>query len=625
MLSPAAVPIVLVMATGSVQDSMRTKITAQNADDQLDVDSTEGLGNTTVALDAETPAAEPANNEKRTVGSVAESPGISISRELCCDQDDYLLQPSEADSPLPKKTVDSHERSSVPPVPLVRSISLGTEDIPYCKISHPKGLITYSGRRSRSSRQLASLREPSVLQEHADDGHEMYLMATSAARDEHDVAYETAARSTKRRKLSTSNDEAEPEVEMIAVAEHVAEAEAAGENESFAQIDNGDEDEDKIQTDAHIQEAAVKDEATATISDDVDQEEAEKPPKRRSRKQPMPFNTEADETITVAHVKPQTRKGGRKKAASPQVVLPSDRSRIMPASTAPPATSMSSKVTKILISQSSMKETGEYNKTAAFISKHHKSIINHVPSKQTNFICVVPTNGDLKKTSKILRTLAFGKLVVTDAWLKESMKVGEFLEPTDYIHADLENTLGADRGKLFGGLTVFFTANLYSELKANNNWDPMYALARNAGASIVKYGKALKGLEAAKRCGDRIVFLASDPAKDRNAKELADEGYDVYSKGLLTTSVLLGQLDLKSEEFLLLEGKNKTVEATAAAEEEAEEDELVTAEARTIQEVKAASRPEGKTDGGATRKRKRRSSTMPRRASECDQGEVSDD
>lgn len=458
---------------------------------------------------------------------------------------------------------------------------------------------------------MASLGEPSVLQEHADDGHEVDLMPTSAARDEHDVAYETAARSAKRRKLSTSNDEAEPEVEMTAVAEHVAEAEAAGENESSAQIDNGNEDEDKIQIGAQIQEAAVKDEGTATISDDVDQEEAEKPPKRsgRSRKHPMPWDTEADETITVAHVKSQTRKGGRKKAASPQVVLPSDRSRIMPASTAPPATSMSSKVAKILLSQSSMKEAGEYRGTAAFISKHHKSIINHVQSKQTNFICVVPTKGNLKKTNKILRTLAFGKLVVTDGWLKESMKAGEFLEPTDYIHADLENTLGADRGKLFRGLTVFFTTNLYFELRANNNWDPMYAPARDAGASIVKYGKALKGLEAAKRCGDRIVFLASDPAKDQNAKELADEGYDVYSKGLLTTSVLLGQLNLKSEEFLLLEGKNKTIEATAAAEEEAEEEELVTAEARTIQEAKtkAASRPIGKTDGGTTRKRKRRS------------------
>ena len=194
---------------------------------------------------------------------------------------------------------------------------------------------------------------------------------------------------------------------------------------------------------------------------------------------------------------------------------------------------------KVLLSNSKFAE----DKTAkSWLSKQGATIVDVVPGKRTNFICVVGS-GELATTAKVLRSLALGKRVVTDLWIEDSIKDGRLLDLDAYIHDDLAETADIDRGKLFEGRTLFITE---TQMKAyGGNVGSIKELATAAGAWKVESGSAKK---ASNMPPESTIFLGGD-ANDIDARKLTQEGRTVYQKALLTQSVVRGELLVDEKEL----------------------------------------------------------------------------
>ncbi|KAK4546808.1 hypothetical protein LTR36_001540 [Oleoguttula mirabilis] len=253
---------------------------------------------------------------------------------------------------------------------------------------------------------------------------------------------------------------------------------------------------------------------------------------------------EMDDEIAVAQ--PQLKKNGRKAEAtsSPQVVLTKPQLRGTPDSSTT-STAMSRKAPNVLLSKTTLA-----NDTVMlqWLKKQGVAIIEEPRTKRSHFLCVVPA-GQLSTTAKILRSLALGKLVVTEDWLTESKARGEVLEPADYVHEALEETLEASRSTLFRGLLVYFTKQLVREY--GDGWANVQALATESGARLVESWSSTNTNRAKTAGLENAVFFGSHET-DKDVKALvAEHGKMVYRKELLTQSVLRGELDLESEEFRL--------------------------------------------------------------------------
>ncbi|KAK3673449.1 hypothetical protein LTR78_006683 [Recurvomyces mirabilis] len=268
------------------------------------------------------------------------------------------------------------------------------------------------------------------------------------------------------------------------------------------------------------------------------------------------LSQDSAENITVAHstAKSKSAKTGKalqksrsKRPLTAQVIIPSS-ARATPASDAGIATALEGKIPKVLITQSKLKEDEDLTK---WLKKHGAEVIDVVPSKRTNFVCVVP-DGVLPRTAKTLRSMALGKRIVTEDWLTDSKQQGQLLDPPDYIHSSLEDDQGIDRGKVFAGFTIFFTTQLTREY--GKGWKDVQALVQEAGASLVEKGSATKGEERSKSV-KAIVFIGSEE-NDPDVTRLIDGfGFVVYHKDLITESVLAGDVDLEDTEFVLIASK----------------------------------------------------------------------
>ena len=205
---------------------------------------------------------------------------------------------------------------------------------------------------------------------------------------------------------------------------------------------------------------------------------------------------------------------------------------------------LTGKVPKMLLS---MSEIANDAKLKTWLKSQGGIIIEQVPSKGTNFICVVGV-GVLHTTAKLLRTLAMGNLVATDEWVLRSKEAGHLLDPDGYIHEDLADTAELSRSKLFRGKTLFFTDKLVKDYGAAG-WANIEILAQEAGASHVEKGTASKG--GKKKGQGNVIFFGSDES-DSDVKRLIEE-YDrtVYHKDLLTQSILRGAVDLDDEALKL--------------------------------------------------------------------------
>ena len=196
--------------------------------------------------------------------------------------------------------------------------------------------------------------------------------------------------------------------------------------------------------------------------------------------------------------------------------------------------------TKVLLSNS---KYAKDTKAKNWLQKHGAPVDEKIPGKRSNFVCVVAV-GELLATSKVLRSVALGKKVVTDQWLKLSMEQGQLLDLDDYVHDDLGPTMDIDRSNLLEGKALFITSAL--EKKYGEGFASVKELATIMGAHHVEVGAAKKthGMSDA-----TTIFLGLD-SDDPDARKLAHEdGRSVYQKNLLTQSILRGELLLDHDEF----------------------------------------------------------------------------
>jgi hypothetical protein len=206
------------------------------------------------------------------------------------------------------------------------------------------------------------------------------------------------------------------------------------------------------------------------------------------------------------------------------------------------ATPQSSKApTKTLLSGSRF--AGD-KKATSWLQRHGAPVHDKgIPGVRSNFVCVVGT-GELATTAKVVRSIALGKKVVTDEWLKDSMAQDKLLDLDNYIHDDLSETMTINRSKLFDGKALFVTSAL--EKTYGQGFSDIKELATAVGSHRVDSGTAKK---ASGLSDSATIFLAVD-GNDPDAQKLTqEEGRTVYQKHLLTQSIIRGELLTDSDEF----------------------------------------------------------------------------
>lgn len=253
-----------------------------------------------------------------------------------------------------------------------------------------------------------------------------------------------------------------------------------------------------------------------------------KRPGRRSKPTAQP--EEEDDIEDVASVNPRGKPN-----ASPDL---DPRASSTPQSSGVP---MSGKApSKVLLSNSKFAED---TKAKNWLKKHGAAVDDSIPSKRSNFVCVVGT-GELAKTAKMVRSLALGKKVVTDQWLKDSMQQDQLLDLDEYIHDDLADTMHINRSKLFSGKALFVTPALAKAY--GSGFAHIKELAAAVGAHRVESGPAHK---AAPLSDAATIFLGFD-SDDLDALKLTEEeGKTVYQRDLLTQSIIRGELLTNDDEF----------------------------------------------------------------------------
>jgi hypothetical protein len=207
-------------------------------------------------------------------------------------------------------------------------------------------------------------------------------------------------------------------------------------------------------------------------------------------------------------------------------------------------------VPRIVFSNSEVPEKPELMRFLRTVGAKRLNVVSETIS---NFLCVAP--GELKRTSKLTISVALGKTIVTDDWIVNSEQAGKLLDPKPYLPRDLireqawgfnlEEAIQRGREKIraLEGLSVYFTPSLSKEL--GDAIKELQHMAYAAGASSVQ---TRLPLVAAEKFTDTLL-LGSE--SDKDASELADLGWRLYSKDILSLSILRGRLDIDSDEFKL--------------------------------------------------------------------------
>ncbi len=165
---------------------------------------------------------------------------------------------------------------------------------------------------------------------------------------------------------------------------------------------------------------------------------------------------------------------------------------------------------------------------------------------QTDTTSVRP--GDLIKTMKLLESLALGIPIVTDTWLLESAKAGHFLALNDYKPkvSEQEKEWKFELDKIWGepqstfeSYAFYFTAELQ---KSYGNCEELKQVCKAAGAKLA----------TKKTWKERNVILIASDEKDQEVENFGREGATCYSKDLIVYSILRGEVDLDSNEFMIM-------------------------------------------------------------------------
>lgn len=167
-------------------------------------------------------------------------------------------------------------------------------------------------------------------------------------------------------------------------------------------------------------------------------------------------------------------------------------------------------------------------------------------------------DGDLHKTPKVLQAIAAGTPIVTDKWLTDSAKAGQFLSVDAYAPSvpanekewgfKLQDVLGRPQTP-FEGYTLHFTTALHSFYKS---FTEIEQVCKAAGAKVTK-----------KKMGknnDKVIVLAMEG--DKEAEKLMEDGVTCYNRDLFPLSIFRGTVDLDSDEFKLVEVTKKDAKKT---------------------------------------------------------------
>jgi hypothetical protein len=141
-------------------------------------------------------------------------------------------------------------------------------------------------------------------------------------------------------------------------------------------------------------------------------------------------------------------------------------------------------------------------------------------------------------------------VIVTDKWLMDSAKAQRFLPLDQYIPPDLKPVWKIPQSRLLEGYTVFFTPALKAAYKTA--FADMEKVCKAVGARRV-VSKKPGGKDLYEKSS---IFLA-EVEGDKDVPALLGAGHTCYTKDFLTHSIVVGEVDMASEEFRVQPEKTK--------------------------------------------------------------------
>lgn len=203
---------------------------------------------------------------------------------------------------------------------------------------------------------------------------------------------------------------------------------------------------------------------------------------------------------------------------------------------------------KVVFSNSAVSDKSQLMK---FLRKHGGSVTERVEEGVANVLCV--GKKDLKKTGKLLLSVALGLRIVTDDWILASSKAERLLKTDNFIPEipgrekewgfSMADIVGKPQRDLFAGKTLYFTPALKKDYQSG--FKEIEHIAKTVGVKKV-VSKAARDLKFDEDC----IILALEQG-DLDAVMLHERQWACYHKDLLSTSILRGRLDLDSDEFVI--------------------------------------------------------------------------
>lgn len=194
---------------------------------------------------------------------------------------------------------------------------------------------------------------------------------------------------------------------------------------------------------------------------------------------------------------------------------------------------------------------GESTVYTRFLRQHNIKPVKSI----TNCDILCTGNGELKRTSNLILAVLMGKQVVTEEWVIQSAKKHEILDPTEFIpesdarEREWGTTLSAaiERGreglKPLEGWTINFTPSLKKEL--GNSWTELKGLCLAAGATV---HAVIPHTPPSGAASTVVVATSHEP----DLSTLEERGWKkVFTKDIITYSVLRGIIDTESDEFIM--------------------------------------------------------------------------
>ena len=422
-------------------------------------------------------------------------------------------------------TVDSLKDSHLAPVETARRNSPTSDSDAEMEHDSPKGMRKYVIQQNR--RAPSTSPDPAATSEY--EVRDLAFAAASGSMAGLGTKSGSLSSSTKRK---ASGIEEEQDLSVSSKKRKVDTPKVV--EEQYDEPQDGASDD--VEPTAEIDETNLKEEGE-------DEEDTEPDVKAAiTRKKGRPARS-------ARQTKSTSPRGSKPSNSSPVVVVPAQRTNKKRTSTkSPPSSAASSvltgKVPHILLSNDSACRKGA---TAAFLKKQDATTIDDVKTRRTHFVCVL--KGDrLTTTAKVLRSLALGKLVVTEDWVTESKKAGHLLEPDDFVHEDLQPTINVDRRTIFQDQNLFFTKTLVKAY--GKGWKDIQELAKEAGASHIEEGDSdsFSRLKAGRM---EVICFGKESDDDDVSQLQKSHRVKVYHKNLLTQSILKGALDFDGEEHVL--------------------------------------------------------------------------